>query len=98
MNYIVTVAPRMGCIREEMTKELVTLIRKDKGNFGHESNMMVEKLKASFLDCRFFNDVELELTSDQVVQIYSRFTHTEITNIKEKDPRVILDLIPYSKR
>jgi cellobiose-specific phosphotransferase system component IIB len=97
MNYLVTVAPRSGQIREDMNRELVTLIRRDRGSFGHESNVMVEHVKEVFLNCKHFEDVTLILTADQVVMIYKDFKKTVITSIREATPCVNIDLAHYSK-
>ena len=97
MNYLVTVAPVSGHLREDMCRELISLIRRDRGSFGCESKAMIEHIKDTFINCAHFGDVTLELTADQVVSIYKDFKKTFITSIKEATPCMKIDLAHYSK-
>lgn len=97
MNYLVTIAPKLGNIREDMIQEILNLIRRDVGSFGHESSLMVARIKEKYLNCRFFDHITLILTSDQVVRIYSTFKKTDITSIKEQGPCETIDLSRFSK-
>ena len=96
MNYLVTVKPKIGYIREELIRELKTLVNRKTGIFGR-SDEVLNQLDRDYMDCRSFENITLKLTADQAVKIFKDFKAVEVMSIRVADSIINLDLTPYDR-